>query len=118
MRIDLNNLTSRKLTENETKEAASGDPSGQVAWLQQQFMVPDEENGNKREIQPGEGIEIGPFPDDVIAKNFNARCTGKAVELMGWGKEKNAKGRRIPATRTTTRTREGKIYLWILRLRE
>ncbi len=118
MSFDLKTLKSRPLSEDEVKAIQSGDSSGMVTWLMQQLAIPDGENGSKREIKPGEGIEIGPFPDENSAKNFNAYYTGKAAEMLKWGKERNEKGRRIPATRATVREKEGGAYLWIVRIRE
>ncbi len=115
MAIDVKALNARTLSQEEAESVKGrSDAAVAITWLADQL----------RDLPVGGGIEIGPFDRSNDAKNFNSYFTSKAVEQLGWGKNgHNKEGASetkttSPRTRAHVREREGKNYLWIVRLRE
>ncbi len=114
MAFDIATLNTRTLTQEEA-ESVKGRSDGAVTviWLADQL----------KDVPVGGGIEIGPFERSNDAKNFNSYFTSKATEQLGWGKNghngeaANETKAMSPRSRAHVRERDGKSYLWIVRLR-
>lgn len=111
-------LKARKLLEREVNSVPTGrgKKAEMVDWLVQQFIDPE----TQQPILVGEGIEVGEFDSKEEARNWARYYLPDAYQdaALGWGKEKTKGGKTIPPVIAEAKERDGKVYLWLKRVKE